>query len=212
MAGFDKSKFLAASKNIGNFEQVPAGRYTCTLQKANYNLSKASSRPQLSFIWRVSDEDSEYPGKIIGVHVGLNNDKGYEIAAIILSQLGLTNMEEVAENFNEALEAVLGTVARLKVTYTRQDSKEYQQVRIDSIIESPLDVAVQEDGEDQEDENVVEEPPFKSDLVVGDVVTGMCNNELVTGTIHTINEMTGVIVISTDKGLFNCHLSTVKKV
>lgn len=160
---FNKDFFKQQNQKLkdNSFPDLEDGLMNATLVDTSMNHSKNSGRLQATFQWKIDADESKNAGRLAFSHIGLTDaqglpaEGGYTAFAISMRKLGLTNEEAVAEDPQGALQAVIGSKARISI----ETKDEFQNIRVKKLLYSPLtDGAVEPSPEPASGGNGVHTP------------------------------------------------------
>lgn len=122
----------------GSFPDVASGIYICKLEKC-YSKVAASGRLNCCFGWQIDEDDPNYKNQYIWNFIGLtdaagvDSEDGYNVLAIVLSQL---KVKSDAEDLDAILETAIGTKCRIDWTAPSEENQ-YSKLRIKKLISLP---------------------------------------------------------------------------
>lgn len=139
---FNKEYFKQINQKLkdNKFPDLEDGLFNAELLDTDYGPSKNSGRLQASFKWKIDQDEVANAGRIAFDNIGLTDaqgvpsEGGYTAFGIRMRQLGLTNEDAVADDPQGALQAVVGSKARIQL----KTDGEFQNVRVKKLLYSPL--------------------------------------------------------------------------
>lgn len=194
LAGLDKTWEKAKKRigEVGNFAEIPDGKYFVQVVGAEIGTSQNSGRPQVHFEFAITE--GEFQGQIKHSYNGLDTEDNLMYFGKDLTRMGYEAEKLTAKELPKILEDMVKRKLKLKIQLRTKN--EYQNVYIQKLLDeeggdaAPAEAAEETPAEEAE----VEAEPETLEVKQGVEVKFTYKGKERTSTVLNVNEKGGLVV------------------